>query len=103
MKIEYIIIGALLIIIGIMFINGQPQHTEQTCTWKDQIFGFYDNLSGKIVIETKGLPQETVQHILLHEYGHYLFAIENGESPIADPMSEIFAEQFADEHYIAKR
>ena len=53
--------------------------------------GAYDELTGTIYVFTELLEKDRVEHVLLHEYGHYLGLDENQ------------AEDYANNHYIAKR
>lgn len=104
-----VIIGLLLILCAYMFFNPVTKietvttTTEvQICNAGPQVLGFYDNLTGKIMLETKNLTPEEVKNNILHEYAHYLYQNEFGNN-LYQVNGEEYAERYVLTHDIVNK
>ena len=88
-------IGIGLFCCSLIYILEQPtkdiDQIEIKCPELRVPLGAYDELTGTIYVFTELQEKDRVEHVLLHEYGHYLGLDENQ------------AEDYANNHYIAKR
>ena len=104
---NYIWLGILVLVAAGCFMLGTYTVPAQTTCISNEIAGgdiagFYDNFSGVLVVNTKGVVPARVEEVLLHELGHYYYQLMHGTN-WAQGNSEDYANEFMRSHAIVKR